>query len=71
MNVNLYTNGTPIKTIYSAIREHPELGVEMAYLELKVGNASVNISFETWDEMIDFCDQHNFEYKDKRPKTQQ
>lgn len=69
MRIYLNTDSKPIIPRYSKLRTHPELGVEMANLELEIGNAEINISFDSSREMIDFCKKHNFEYQDDREQT--
>lgn len=60
------TNGRPVQATYSKLRRHPNLGVEMASLDLRIGNMEVCIRFESWDEMVQFCEKHNFSYEDER-----
>jgi len=62
----LETDGKQIKTTYSVIKIHPELKCDMANLNLEIGDFELHISFDSADEMIQFCEQHNFEYNDKR-----
>lgn len=65
-NINIQTKGSPIRATYSKLRTHSEIGCEMANLHLKMGDMEVNIIFDTWDEMIAFCEAHNFPYDDER-----
>lgn len=60
------TKGLGVKLVYSNIHMHPRMGIEMASLEFKIGHDNIAISFESWQEMIDFCDRHHFSYQDDR-----
>lgn len=65
--LRIHTNGKPIKKTYAMLTEHPELKTEMAHMHIEIGNVEVQVEFDNWQEMIDFCNEHNFEYKDRRP----
>lgn len=65
-HIRLDTKGRGVNAVYSKLRRHPNLGMEMANIEFEIGDAEVNIRFETWEEMINFCKRHNFSYKDER-----
>lgn len=67
IDVLIDTEGNSIEQGYSTLRAHPELGCEMANLYLKCGKNTIRLRFDTWQEMIDFCEKHNFSYKDERP----
>jgi hypothetical protein len=66
IEITLNTEGQPISTEYSRIWRHSELDFEMALLCLRIGGAQLNIHFNTHQEMIDFCNSHNFAYRDDR-----
>jgi hypothetical protein len=70
ISINLNTNGNPIMQSYSTLHEHPNLGSEVAALWLECGKNTIRISFQNWQEMIDFCEKHNFSYEDNRPAIQ-
>ena len=65
------TNGRPIEVTYAMLMRHPDLGSEMSTLDLRIGQDEVSIKFESWDEMIAFCEKHNFEYSDERSEAEQ
>jgi hypothetical protein len=54
------------KVDFSTLRVHPELKCEMANMNIRVGNFEVKLDFDCWEDMISFCEKHNFPYKDKR-----
>jgi hypothetical protein len=60
------TNGKPIKCTYSSTRIHPSLKTEMANLYLQINDLTVSIAFESSEEYLNFCKNHNFPYKDER-----
>ena len=69
VTVNVRTDGKGVKQTYSQLSVHPTLGCEMAKFDFKIGDAEIRISFESWKEMIKFCEKHNFTYKDNREAT--
>lgn len=66
VRVTAETNGKGVKARHNYISNHSELDVVMAYVHLEIGNLEVSIAFETDKEMIEFCEEHNFPYVDKR-----
>lgn len=64
--LRVYTKGARIYSNYGHLHRHPRNYYEMANFQLKIGDVTVEINFESWQEMIDFCEQHNFLYKDGR-----
>jgi len=68
-SINIDTKGQPIKLGYSMLATHSKLKTEMANMNLEIGGTTVAIRFETSEEMIEFCNTHNFEYKDNRKES--
>ncbi|CAA0081223.1 Uncharacterised protein [Zhongshania aliphaticivorans] len=68
VNVTARTNGEKIEVRYSRISTHPnpEIKGPVAYLDLDIGDLSLSIAFSTAQEMIEFCEAHNFPYEDDR-----
>ncbi len=66
LNIDIPTEGKKIITDYSRLSLHDTLHIEMANMSLLVGSMKVSLDFDTWDEMIAFCEEHNFPYNDKR-----
>lgn len=68
VRINVSTNGKPIIADHACLRFHSDLpNCEMAYLHLSIGTATrLIIDFDSHDEMIAFCEKHNFEYEDRR-----
>ena len=66
LTIDIPTEGNEIIVDYSNLSLHKELAVEMANLHLKIGKMRVCIEFKTWEEMISFCKEHNFDYTDRR-----
>lgn len=64
--LRIQTNGLPIEQTYSMLHFHPELKTEMSNMDLRIGDMEIRVSFDSHDEMIDFCKEHNFTYVDKR-----
>ena len=66
IDIRVRTNGQGVRVGYSRLRTHPTLKCEMAHLDLHIGDAEISVVFETWAEMIEFCERHNFDYLDER-----
>ncbi len=64
--ISIDTDGKAITSAFGNLHRHPRNYCEMANIDLKVGDARIGIRFKTWQEMISFCDEHNFTYKDDR-----
>lgn len=64
--IDLSTHGKPIRQGRSVVRRHPTLAVDVAYLHFSIGDVQLDFDFETGDEMIAFCEKHNFSYTDQR-----
>lgn len=60
------TGGAGVKVLARLYLDE-ELGFEGGYVALDTTDASVTISFDRWDEMIEFCRRHNIKYIDDRP----
>jgi len=60
------TNAKPIKCTYSHTHIHPSLKTEVSNLDLKIGDLTVSIAFESSDEYLHFCKNHNFPHSDDR-----
>lgn len=64
--LRVYTKGKGVYSNYGNLHSHPRNYCEMANFQLIIGDVTVEIRFDSWQEMITFCDQHNFTYKDDR-----
>lgn len=64
--LRVHTKGRAIYSNYGNLHRHPRNYSEMANFELKIGDVGIEICFESWQEMIAFCDKHNFSYEDQR-----
>jgi hypothetical protein len=69
-HIYISTNGDGVSQRYSRISTHPSLKIQMGDLHLLIGDIEVQIKFDTAAEMIQFCEQHNFTYKDDRTGVQ-
>ena len=66
---NVNSKGKPVDVVYSNIFMHSSLpDKECCSLEINFGNDEIAFSFESGDEMIEFCKEHNFPYEDNREK---
>ena len=62
--LTIFTRGKAIKVNRARIQTHK--GLELAVLDLAIGDMDICIHFETHLELITFCEYHNFEYLDER-----
>ena len=62
--LTIFPRGVPIKSSRSSLKYHK--GLEIAVLELTIGDMEICIHFDTHAELITFCDTHNFKYDDER-----
>jgi GH35 family endo-1,4-beta-xylanase len=67
--VTIFTNGDSIRKEYARVRPHPEINDDIAVMELVSGGMEINFHFETGEEMIEFCEKHNFSYEDLRESS--
>jgi len=67
VKITLNTNGNSISVSISKIFTSMKLN-NIPYMVFKIGDAHIDINFETPNEMIEFCKKHNFEYEDERIK---
>lgn len=65
-STDVYTNGNGVFSDYAMLHYHNLLDKQIASFHLKIGNDQVIIKFDSWQEMISFCEQHNFSYSDDR-----
>ncbi len=65
INVDICNVGT-VGVGYSRLSIHPDLKCEMATLDLRFGDDSVSLRFNSCAAMIEFCKAHNFPYRDDR-----
>lgn len=65
-SLRVHTKGKVIHSDYGNLHRHPRNYCEMANIQLIIGDVKVEVCFKSWQEMIGFCEQHNFPYVDDR-----
>ncbi|MGH1438606.1 MAG: hypothetical protein ACRBBR_00735 [Cellvibrionaceae bacterium] len=71
VQVSFFTDGKGVVCPEGAsmVSSYPDIDGErriVAAVHLRIGSSSVDIHFNDEHEMIEFCEKHNFEYRDDR-----
>jgi len=63
----LSTNGGGIACKRAVAYNNPDMGVvTVATIQLEIGSMHVSVLFRSFDEIEQFCDEHNFPLEDQR-----